>query len=354
MTVYCKVRSQANKARKWSMGNKGLKKGGARNVLERTVFYQSIFYVMSFLISWPILFAMYLASVDVDGPYGLTATIAFVAPLQGFNNFLVYIRPKINQWRRERQKLKEKKQKLFNSSTAATAGATGTSATGGFFRRLRGSRGSSVFRLSSKFSIFKKPSKEFEGIADSSAVGISNISSVTSNTNASCNLAADISMSNFDQSIDGLNESTTLSQLGNSSTASTVENSFTTTHDDLNLESDEFETEDPSVLIARADLDQVLKKHEVIEERKQQQEQRPQQQNVHPKTAVRPSTGVVVPETVDEEGDSDLISSDQISAPLHTVASMPDTIAEEKEQAEHAPAESIAPEDVPGGTSEEK
>ena len=40
----------------------------------------------------PIMFCVYLAGIDKGGPYGLSATVAFVAPLQGFNNFLVYIR----------------------------------------------------------------------------------------------------------------------------------------------------------------------------------------------------------------------------------------------------------------------
>ena len=44
---------------------------------------------------WPILFSVYLASVDVKGPLGLTLTVAFVAPLQGFTNFLVFVRPRL-------------------------------------------------------------------------------------------------------------------------------------------------------------------------------------------------------------------------------------------------------------------
>jgi len=92
-TVYCKVRMQARTSRKWSFGV------GSANTLETRVFYQSLWYVLSFLVTWPILFAMYLASVEINGPYALTLTIAFAAPLQGFNNFLVFIRPKINAWR---------------------------------------------------------------------------------------------------------------------------------------------------------------------------------------------------------------------------------------------------------------
>ena len=62
--------------------------------MTKTVFWQCLFYALAFYITWPILFSVYLASVDLNGPLGLTLTVAFVAPLQGFNNFLVYIRPR--------------------------------------------------------------------------------------------------------------------------------------------------------------------------------------------------------------------------------------------------------------------
>ena len=35
--------------------------------------------------------------MDEKGPLGLALTVAFVAPLQGFSNFLVYVRPKLLQ-----------------------------------------------------------------------------------------------------------------------------------------------------------------------------------------------------------------------------------------------------------------
>lgn len=89
--VYCKVRRQAATTRKWSFGV------GKASALEQQVFWQALFYVSAFYITWPILFSVYLASVDVDGPLGLTLTVAFVAPLQGFTNFLVYLRPKLKK-----------------------------------------------------------------------------------------------------------------------------------------------------------------------------------------------------------------------------------------------------------------
>ena len=41
------------------------------------------FSVLAFYISWPILFSVYLASIDQRRPLGLTVLVAFVAPLQG-------------------------------------------------------------------------------------------------------------------------------------------------------------------------------------------------------------------------------------------------------------------------------
>lgn len=89
LMVYCKVRGQAAASRKWSFGI------GKASQLEQAVFWQCVSYGLAFYISWPILFAVYLGNVDQDGPYGLAVIVAFVAPLQGFNNFCVYIRPKL-------------------------------------------------------------------------------------------------------------------------------------------------------------------------------------------------------------------------------------------------------------------
>lgn len=52
--------------------------------------------------SWPILFAVYLASVDQNGPFWLSVIVAFVAPLQGFSNLIVYLRPKLMNKKKKR------------------------------------------------------------------------------------------------------------------------------------------------------------------------------------------------------------------------------------------------------------
>lgn len=87
--VYNSVRKRSAASRKWSFGiNKASK-------LEQAVFWQCLFYVMAFYVTWPIVFAVYLASIDAGGPLWLAITVAFVAPLQGFSNAVVYIRPKL-------------------------------------------------------------------------------------------------------------------------------------------------------------------------------------------------------------------------------------------------------------------
>ena len=99
LVVYWKVSRQTAKAKKWQLGKGGI------NQLESQVFWQCLFYALAFYVTWPILFSVYIASVDVGGPLGLTLTVSFVAPLQGFNNFIVFVRPKVlrlarNRWPR--------------------------------------------------------------------------------------------------------------------------------------------------------------------------------------------------------------------------------------------------------------
>ena len=85
--IYVVVRQTAKRTRDWSLT-------GSRS-LESQVFWQALLYAMSFYITWPILFAVYLWSIDVRfDSFALSCIIAFVAPLQGCTDFLVYVRPK--------------------------------------------------------------------------------------------------------------------------------------------------------------------------------------------------------------------------------------------------------------------
>jgi hypothetical protein len=89
VVVYNSVRKRSQASRKWSFGVSKASK------LEQAVFWQCSLYALAFYISWPILFSVYLASIDVHGPLYLTLAVAFLAPIQGFTNCLVYIRPKL-------------------------------------------------------------------------------------------------------------------------------------------------------------------------------------------------------------------------------------------------------------------
>jgi len=93
LVVYVTVRTNARKSRKWSFGV-------GKNSLESKVFWQALLYTLSFYITWPILFSVYIASTDYTrgydvGRYTLPVLVSFVAPLQGFTNFLVYARPRL-------------------------------------------------------------------------------------------------------------------------------------------------------------------------------------------------------------------------------------------------------------------
>jgi len=92
--VYLTVRRNARASRKWSFGV-------GKNSLESKVFWQALLYTLSFYITWPIFFSVYIAATDYTqgydvGRYALLAVVSFVAPLQGFTNFLVYACPRLS------------------------------------------------------------------------------------------------------------------------------------------------------------------------------------------------------------------------------------------------------------------
>ncbi|CAB9502725.1 expressed unknown protein [Seminavis robusta] len=96
--VYNSVRRRAGASRKYSFGI------GNASKLQQAVFWQALFYVGAFYVTWPTMFSVYLASVEENGPLRASLLIAFLAPLQGALNALVYARPKILQYYDERTK----------------------------------------------------------------------------------------------------------------------------------------------------------------------------------------------------------------------------------------------------------
>jgi hypothetical protein len=95
LQVYFKVRRQSRATARYSMTSPNL---------ERQVFWQCLSYVMAFYITWPIQFTVYVGLLDEVNRIGFTLLMAFVAPLQGFNNFLVYVRPRVQRYIKKKRK----------------------------------------------------------------------------------------------------------------------------------------------------------------------------------------------------------------------------------------------------------
>lgn len=91
--VYCIVRRTDEASRRWRFGaSPASKKASMRS----QVFWQAILYTVSFYVTWPIMLAVYVSGADTrSNSFGFAVLVAFVAPLQGFSNFLVYIRPRM-------------------------------------------------------------------------------------------------------------------------------------------------------------------------------------------------------------------------------------------------------------------
>ena len=125
MTImYLKVRQDLRGSIKWQKG--GTKKG--KPDLEKEVFWQSLSYLSAFWISWPILLVSNAKSDS--GEYPLFVVVMLLAPIQGFSNFLVYVRPRM--LRRFRQR---KRHKSNTKAPTAPDTHTSSSSSGSFLRR---------------------------------------------------------------------------------------------------------------------------------------------------------------------------------------------------------------------------
>ena len=90
MCMYLVVRAQSRASSKWSF------RFGQSAKMEKMVFWQALFYTMSFYITWPIVLCVYVTGWDFEKKiFGFSLVVSLVAPLQGFNNSLVYSRPRI-------------------------------------------------------------------------------------------------------------------------------------------------------------------------------------------------------------------------------------------------------------------
>ena len=129
--IYCSVRRKTQASVKWSIRNlaqQSANHGSQTSVratltpaqkMERAVFWQAVFYVCAFFVSWPV---YVVGQLNGDGQsYGLWIAIAVLTPLQGFMNSLVYFRPRYVQYRARKKRERDARIRLEKEE-----GQTGT------------------------------------------------------------------------------------------------------------------------------------------------------------------------------------------------------------------------------------
>jgi hypothetical protein len=87
--------------------------------MERQTFWQALFYLGAFYLTWPILLASNL-NKDAGVHFPVVIIVFMLAPLQGFLNFLLYARPRILKVLRERQKRLRRLRQTSKDSSANT------------------------------------------------------------------------------------------------------------------------------------------------------------------------------------------------------------------------------------------
>lgn len=103
--VYWKVRKNSRASNKWRKGHARANRKRNKKSLENEVLWQCVFYVCSFLISWPILIAAKTNAEYTSFPFW--AVVVTLTPIQGLNNCVVYVRPRLLRRLRASKKLRE-------------------------------------------------------------------------------------------------------------------------------------------------------------------------------------------------------------------------------------------------------
>jgi len=101
--VYLHVWKQDRAANRWRMSR------GRNNALSSAVFWQFVFYTLSFLLSWPIYFAANFDAAENYDNYNFWVALLILFPLQGFWNAAVYFRPRLMEAIRKRQTVRKRK-----------------------------------------------------------------------------------------------------------------------------------------------------------------------------------------------------------------------------------------------------
>jgi len=114
MAVVVNVVQTANKTTRYSVQttNKTTRYSfrGKDAKLSTTVRKQALYYVSAFYVTWLALTILrILQTADVQVPYAIFVLAVLLTPLQGFFNFLIYIKPRYLRYRRRRRKEQQKK-----------------------------------------------------------------------------------------------------------------------------------------------------------------------------------------------------------------------------------------------------
>jgi hypothetical protein len=90
--------------------------------LQRSVFWQCFFYLTAFYVTWPIAIAgNYLSEKKEGPPFSFWVFVFFLNPLQGFWNFLIYTRPRLEMYMgKRRQRRRQSQQSRQPSSNHVT------------------------------------------------------------------------------------------------------------------------------------------------------------------------------------------------------------------------------------------
>lgn len=104
---------------------------GASNKMETAVFWQCLFFLLAFYVTWPFYFASQF--VFTSGSYWFWIAVVFFSPLQGFLNALVYARPRISRYiqQKRQERVKRKQRALTDAANTSQKTSTQVSATEG-------------------------------------------------------------------------------------------------------------------------------------------------------------------------------------------------------------------------------
>uniref|UniRef100_A0A7S1GLW7 Uncharacterized protein n=1 Tax=Cyclophora tenuis TaxID=216820 RepID=A0A7S1GLW7_CYCTE len=76
------------------------------HLIEREVFWQSVFYLSALYLTWPILIFATNRSAELLGVYGFWLAVYTLVPLQGALNAIVYFRPRVWRHNAKRRRLR--------------------------------------------------------------------------------------------------------------------------------------------------------------------------------------------------------------------------------------------------------